>query len=317
MAGKKDPSLEAMRWMCILAVVCHHGISLQRHSPETVAQIRVLQDWLQWCVAGFFLVSGYLQPLGRPLASQFLGRARRLLVPYLAVSLLAFGSVSVLHHSGLQAYPEPETLNLASLAAKLVWLAGFGPQLYFLPYLLLAWVLVVPSLRWIPPRWAFLPFLALLAAQTAFWTPPLGILGPGLDKLAAYALAFSLGVSLRAREGAGEGRLVLFSIAAGAGWSVSTGQWWALSLAFPTAMRWALARLPVGGLVGRLQYLGSPGGIYLWHAPLVLPACSKVLGMVGILDWPNYLLSCGASCVVALVLDRFLASFRATRWLTL
>lgn len=317
MIKQKDAALEAMRWICILAVVLHHGISVQRHSPDTIAGIRTLQEWLQWCVPGFFLVSGFLQPLGRPLGSQFLARARRLLLPYVVVSILGFLAVAGLHFSGLQSYPESQTLTLPILARQIFWLAGFGPQMYFLPYLLLVWVLVVPVLRFVPARWVVFLFAGLVALQGAVWMFPLGVLGPGLDKLVGYATAFALGVSMRAWGHEREGLFALATVGTGTMAALATGQLWMVSLVVPAAMKWALSKVPLEGIVAALGKLGSPGGIYLWHTPLVLPACSKVLGSLGILDWPNYVVSCLMACAVSLAIGRILSHFRATRWITL
>lgn len=317
MTKQKDAALEAMRWICIVAVVLHHGISVQRHSPSTIEEIKVLQEWLQWCVPGFFLVSGFLQPLGRPLGSQFLARSRRLLLPYVVVSILGFLAVAGLQVSGLQSYPEAQTLTIPYLATQLLWLAGFGPQMYFLPYLLLVWMLVVPLTRFVPGRGIVFVFAGLLAMQGATWMFPSGVLGPGLDKLLGYATAFAGGVSMRAWGRENEGRFALVATGLGILAALATGHAWMVSLVVPTAMKWALSKLPLEGLVVALGRLGSPGAIYLWHTPLVLPACSKVLGAAGLLDWPNYAVSCLMACAAALAIGRILSRFRATRWISL
>lgn len=305
----RDSAIEALRWISIVAVVLHHGISLQRQSPETVSQILEFKHWIEWCVPAFFYVSGRLfrsaplTGLPRTLAS----RARRLLVPYLAVSLVSFAVLSALQRSQLWAGSSADEVRIGAFLEKIVWLAGFGPQLYFLPYLFIVGALTSMLALLLPTRWLSTVAGAIVLVVGFGWMFPDTVLGSGLERLAIFLYCYCLGASDRALT-ALPARLHLgatFLLAAALGLSLAS--LWPLSLAVPPLAYRALKRIPTAPAIRFLERFGNPSGIFLWHAPILLPGASVALGLLNVRDWPNYLASAFLACIASLVVDRIVA----------
>jgi len=311
----RDFGIESLRWIAIVAVVMHHGVFRQRQSPETVEQIMRLKEWIEWCVPAFFYLSGLLFRSGTSAlsASYLATRAKRLLVPYAIVSTLAFAALLALHHSGIWSYPRPEELRLGHFFRLTAWLVGFGPQFYFLPYLFLVG-LAAALLAWkVPARWMSTVAAALFALCGFGWLMPETVLGPGLERVPAFLLAFALGVSDRGWTG--KGRHVHF---AGAllvlgGIGLGLGTWWPVSIWIPLALYRILGLLPARRVIEALDRVGNPGAIFLWHAPILLPAASFLLGRLGVLDWSNYLLSVSVACLGALAVDSIIRKIPVLR----
>lgn len=305
----RDFAIESLRWLAILAVVMHHGISRQRQSPATVEQILLLKEWIEWCVPAFFYVSGRLfRPSSAGEFFQHLaGRARRLLIPYALVSGLSFSALWVLHNSGLWRHSQPQELEIGSFVHALVWLVGFGPQLYFLPYLFVVGLLAGIVAMILPKRWLSAFALVLFLVCGFGWMMPSTVLGPSLQRIPAFLFSFCLGISDRAWNDKGARVHLATSLFAMAATCLAAGDWWPLSVAAPLVLYRLLARLPTAPIIRRLDRIGSPGGIFLWHAPLVLPASSSLLGALGIVDWGNYLLSVIIACIASLMVSKLIA----------
>lgn len=305
----RDQTIEALRWISIVAVVFHHGISVQRQSPETIEQIMSFRSWIEWCVPAFFYLSGRLfRPASLAgLPGALSARARRLLVPYVLVSLLSFAALAILQWSHLWASPSPEELRVAVLIEKLVWLAGFGPQLYFLPYLFLVGAFASALATSIPARWlSTITGIALLVVGFG-WMFPDTVLGPGLERLAIFLYCYCLGASDRALDALPARIHLAATTVLAVALALVLSACWPLSLAVPPLLYRALRRFPTTPAVRFLENFGKPGGIFLWHAPILLPACSVALGILHVRDWANYILSVLLACIAALVVDRIVA----------
>lgn len=296
--------------MSIVAVVLHHGIVTRSLSPEAIDQILAFKLWIEWCVPAFFYVSGRLlrRSGAGDFAVQTIRRARRLLIPYIGVSLLSFLLLWVAAKLGAWSFSGESNLTFAALGTKLLWLSGFGPQLYFLPYLFLVGLLASAALLLVPTRWISLLAAALFLWVGFGWMFPYTALGEGLQQIPAFLLAFSLGASDKAWEG-NRGESVHFAATSLGACALAfhLGVTWPLALAVPLLLYRLLRRIPLRRVVEALDQLGNPGGIFLWHAPILLPACSVALSFLHVRDWPNYLLSCLAAIALSLVIDAFVA----------
>lgn len=307
---RRDHAIEALRWMSILAVVLHHGIVKRSQSPETIDQIHSFKLWIEWCVPAFFYVSGrLLRSSGtRDFAVQTLKRARRLLVPYIGVSFLSFLLLWLAANLGSWSFTGESDLTFRALGIKLVWLSGFGPQLYFLPYLFLVGLLASAAVLLVPTRWLSVLAAALFLWVGFGWMLPYTALGQGLQQIPAFLLAFSLGVSDKAWEGSrGELAHAAATTLGACALAFHLDASWPIALAIPLLLYRLLRRIPLRRVVEALDRLGNPGGIFLWHAPILLPACSVALSFLHVRDWPNYLLSCFAAIAFSLVIDAFVA----------
>lgn len=315
MERRRDYGIEALRWLAILAVVMHHGISRQRLSEVTIDQIMILKDWIEWCVPAFFYVSGRL--FRGSSTFEFFhsvgSRARRLLVPYFVVSLLSFALLWSVHQTGAWQHSNPEELLILDLIHKLVWLVGFGPQLYFLPYLFVVGTLSGILALIVPPKsLSTLSFIIFLIVGFG-WLMPNTVLGPGLERLPAFLLSFCLGVSDKALS-LTPSRIHLFGITIGLSLvSFAINDFWPISIAAPLFLYRILSNISMEPFIKRLEKFGNPGAIFLWHAPLVLPACSTILGVMGVMNWSNYLLSVLFSCMASLAIGRIIAKIPGLR----
>lgn len=309
MDKKRDYGIESLRWISMLAVVMHHGISHQRFSPRTIDQIMAFKDWIEWCVPAFFYISGRLfrSSAASDLARSLPSRARRLLTPYLLVSFASFAALWTLHHTGIWRHSRPEELLFGDLLHKLVWLVGFGPQLYFLPYLFLVGLLAGIAALAIPRCWLSTAAFALFVLCGFGWVMPDTVLGPGLERLPAFLLSFCLGVTDRSCS-PGFARIHLAAVlAATAAIGLLLHDAWPLSIAVPLLLYRVFDRLPTASAIRFLDRAGTPGSIFLWHAPLVLPACSTLLGALGVANWGNYLLAVVLACIASFGISRIVA----------
>lgn len=311
---KRDFAIEALRWIAIVAVVLHHGISRQRQSPETVDQILLFKNWIEWCVPAFFYISGQLfrPPTAGSFAGHILGRARRLLVPYALVSSLSFALMWALHNSGAWTHSQPQELQFEMFLHQMAWLAGFGPQLYFLPYLFVIGILAGLLCLLVPGRWLSLSAFAVFLACGFGWMMPTTVLGPSLQRVPVFLLAFCLGISDRSWGTRSHLHLAV-ALLSSIGVAVAIRSAWPISVAAPLVLYRILSHIPLEPAIRRLERLGNPGAIFLWHAPILLPAASMTLGRVGVLDWPNYLLSVAAACVGAILVDKLVARIPVLR----
>lgn len=309
MNRKKDHGIEALRWISILAVVLHHGISRQRQSSETIDQILLLKDWLEWCVPAFFYVSGllFVAPRATGLLPFLAHRARRLLVPYLVVSTIAFVGLWTLHSTGLWKNPNPQDLEPGHLLHQLVWLTGVGPQMYFLPYLYLVGAVTAILALAIPARWLSTAAAGLILLSAFGWLMPHSVLGAGFERAPAFLFAFCMGVSDRVSASRFRTTLLVATVLGLACLAGFAGEAWPLSLAAPPLLYRIIRSLPIHHILGWLEKLGSPGAIFLWHAPIIQPAASLLLGALGILDWWNYLAAAVLACALSLGIDRVIA----------
>ncbi|HNY32489.1 MAG TPA: acyltransferase [Fibrobacteria bacterium] len=311
MGNKKDRDLaiEALRWIAILAVVFHHGISLSRHSQDTIEVVRQVKAWLGWCVPAFLAVSGAFVPRGRPFLEFVSTRARRLLVPFVSVSTLSwmgFSLIAMVFHLSADAH----LLDFQGFLLKMVFLEGFGPQLYFLTYLFFVaciWRGLSAFLSWGAVVGVLVCFLV---AQCHWFIEPLGLLGPGLDKPIPYALCFALGAWLY--QAKSESRLaalswlVVLSAAAGTA-AVLLHAVWPIEIVAGPWIYVALTLLKPGSWIPKTLWEWNSAAVYLWHAPIILMGFSVGLDAIGVRDGWNFVASCILSVPSSLVLDKFVS----------
>jgi peptidoglycan/LPS O-acetylase OafA/YrhL len=292
---RRDHTIETLRWIAILAVVAHHAVFPDRYSAATLEGIATFKRCIAWCVPAFFAISGALLRPKRPFANFVSQRSRRLLVPYLCMSLASFTAMWCLNAAGVYRIHDPRELGFGLLVQKIVFLEGFGPQLYFLSYLFVVSILVFGLRRLLSPAAVVVLLVAGLGAQCrwAFW--PAGSLGPGLDKILLFSVPFALAhwlVGLKA-EGSGRvwmvlGGLTLLAVVVG---TVSRTAW-PIEIVVPFWLYLGLSRFHLPSWLARARDRWSSGAVFLWHAPLLLPAVSILLQRIGIVQGWNFVLSC-------------------------
>lgn len=318
MSGERVKEIDLLRWISILAVVVHHGLSQSRHSRETIEAVNSLRSMLGWCVPAFLSISGVFADRNQPLVRFLSSRALRLLVPFVCVSAISYVGMLVVSSFVDLAGATNAELDPHLFIVKLVFLSGYGPQMYFLPYLFLVAVICRGLFRWLGPGGTVLALAVILSWQCAAWVVPRGLLGPGLDKLVPFALCFALGrwlfplvssdpVGALVRTG------VVTVAAAVASWTMAVV--WPIDIVVPLWLFLLLRSTRMADLIpARILRLNS-GAVFLWHAPILLMGTSVVLDRLGIRDGWNFASSCALVVPLSLAVNAAVGKMPGGRFL--
>jgi peptidoglycan/LPS O-acetylase OafA/YrhL len=315
---EKQPGLlgvDILKHLLALCVIIQHMTSRARYSPATNSRIAHAAFFAQWAVLVFFLIAGYFFRLKResgffPTLSTHIQRyAKRLLVPFFFFSILY---TFAMHALG--------KVELRDAWIAIVTLHGVGMQMYFLSFLFL--VVLIAALVQIFSGFSYRRELALLLLmQTvlialAMHFPTSSVTGESYYLLPLYLLSFLFGrlLALVQQHHAEKvaflfGGIVLLCcalalrdvrfcfIAAGV---AAFGIALYLSLFLPSR------RAP-----------GS-GGVYLLHTPVVNFGLSVLLMKLGIVEWPNAVLSVVATYILCLAFTLWFIKARpGIRWMLL
>jgi fucose 4-O-acetylase-like acetyltransferase len=299
---------DAYKFVAIVAVISAHLPPGGRFDGEAWATVQSIQDLTGWCVLAFFAVSGVLlrPSLERPIGAELIKRARRLLIPWLAFSVFYKVAVLALTLAGVIKNAQPIPSGGWDLLRWVVQPAD--PQLYFLLYLFLMQVFLLFLHRLndcVPLIVGVVAFLS----WSVFLFPDSGaplLHGASLQLVPLYFafLTFGLfcGSSLK-RVAVVSALACLASLII----AVTRGNWlvawqlvapWVLLLAL-RAGEGSPALKPVACL-GRFS-----GGVYVWHAPLIMGAVSIV---------SVALLGSGFTAVLATVVLCFACSALVGTW---
>jgi surface polysaccharide O-acyltransferase-like enzyme len=307
MSAERDRAIEMLRWVSMLAVVAHHAVFPGRYSPRTLQAIAHFREFVAWCVPAFFAISGALLRTEGSYAAFAAVRSRRLLVPYLTVSVLSFSAMCAVAASGLRFLRDSSSLDPKLFLVKILVLEGYGPQLYFLTYLFVV-SLIVAGLRRFLSAWATTILLVvLLVLQSALWLAPRGSLGPGLDKFILFSVPFALGhwlAQLKRTSPRGAWLVLSVSTLVSAVASLAFRIAWPFEIVVPFWIYLLLSRSGLPRLGASFLDRWSSGAVFLWHAPLVLPALSISLDRIGVTQGWNYAFSCLLSVPLSLGIDR-------------
>jgi fucose 4-O-acetylase-like acetyltransferase len=301
-------SFDCFKFLAMAGVIIAHLPPGGRFDSAAWATIELAQKATGWCVLAFFVVSGALFQSGisRSPGPELARRAVRLLVPWLSFSLfykilvcgLAFGGVI------------KNTQQIPRDGSDLwQWLMDpADPQLYFLLYLFVmqAFLLLLHRVNGRAPlivgAMAFLLWFILLVPESGV---PL-LHGPSLKLVPLYFafLTFGLfcGTSLkRVALVSALGSLMAPLIA------VTQGSWLiACQLVAPWILLMVLCAGEGWSALKPLAWLGRfSGGVYVWHAPLIIGAVSIA---------SVTLLGHGFAAVIATILLSFVCAAAVGAW---
>jgi fucose 4-O-acetylase-like acetyltransferase len=304
-----------MRWISIVVVVFHHCVFVSRYDPGLVRAIVEVKSRLGWCVPVFFFASGFLAPAAGPVGRHLLRRAERLLAPYVLVSAIHFVSLFVLWKVGIWRHTDPTDTSVPEFLRRLVCLEGTGPQMYFLPYLLVVSLVVVPARRFLGAFPAVLLMVLGLAIQCVVWIQPTESLGAGAEKLLHYGVAFACGAWFASRPRRSE--LLPVALLGVAAFLAAhfAGSRWPIDLWVPTLLYAILVRTPLPAWLAKASARWNPGSIYLWHAPVMLPALSVLLFAAHVGGLANLVLAILIACPACLALGSLVARLPGGRYL--
>lgn len=312
----REGAIDAFRWICILAVLVQHSVFPSRQSTDTVAALLVAKEWLSWCVVGFFLVSGWLANPRDAGWNGIRNRTSRLLKPFLGVNVVLALILVAMSYAGLPIPQDYQPLDPWFHVRQLVSLQGLGPQFYFLPCLLILGGIALVVVRMLGRRWAVVVAVAIATLAATIHGIPEAAYGAQLDRYPLYALSFCFGMALREDP---RSKLVWSLVVIGLVVGVvlatrgeATTIFFAV-LSVPLFMGFrSLVRGPVSWLVP-----WSSGALFLWHAPLVMTACSMLMAKLGYGDGWELVGMWLGTIVVCQLLHRIVRRTRLATYLTL
>ena len=306
-------AIDALKGVSIIGVVCIHSNFQSRYNGAALAFVDTLQMLFAWSVLAFFFAAGFVRfsrERTEGLASFIRRRALQLLVPCAILSVSNRVALEFLSGLGLARLTETRTL--------LNWLLPVPPQFYFLPVLfMLSSGLEILNRASPFGRLITASALTLLSALAAGFSDRSVPNGPALSLLPFYFSAYCSGAVGGLVAGpepwrTGQKMTLLGGLAAGLVvlmiWKHQLG--WFFMAPFLALLFWC-ARNTV--LSTALAWLGKrSGAIYLWHAPLLLPATSLLVVHIGMNGLPAVVVVLVLSISLSLLTGTMIAKY--DRW---
>jgi len=318
--GTRIAELDCLRGLAILGVLMLHSCFKDRFTQETMAVQTIMARLFDWSVLAFFFSSGYLHERSEPLAVTVKKKGKSLLLPFFLYNAFYLVFFTVIKSMGWIQNVSLE-MNFHWLANGLVLSPAF--QLYFLVYLFLISTFV-GGVDKLPKPYGGRAYWLLLVIVLSFYLIrgyPESSCGQYYSRIPLYLAAFLSGVISRPFF---ENR---FKIKHAWIWAVALlvvlimlvcMQLPRLSLAVPPLLVGLARTVPKLMNARWLLLMGSmSGSIYLWHTPILLPACTKLLAHFEIPSLVNLFTSIGLTLTVCLLarlgLDLFYAKVLKTR----
>jgi fucose 4-O-acetylase-like acetyltransferase len=274
-ANERDLPLDGLKGLAIVGVLFAHMSFTSRFSDNALFWLSVAKNIFGWCVLAFFFCAGKLTHFDGNDSNDLLffikKRAKRLLIPCLTFSLTYKICLILIKHVADLGQPIPLPGRNIFKWCDFVFFPA-GPQFYFLPYLFI--ISLVSALAFaLIKQFAILSWVVLISVALfyAVYPAPLLPFGQSWVLIPGYVLSFWLGL-ISTQD-----------------WRQHRFWWWALICGICIlciiqnrftyvyfilpAMLYSLLRkiTPLSVLL----YLGRKSGcIYVWHDPILLPACS-------------------------------------------
>ena len=307
--GVRSSAIDGLKGLAIIGVLFAHADFSGRFSVSALKFVDDGQTLLGWCVIAFFFASGYLGAAKRDESfwSYIAERSKRLLLPCMIFSvtykvlLLILGLVGALD----KAYGFPDALF--ELVRFIV--LPVGPQFYFLLYLFVICVSVEVLRRLIATEVIFLLGLVLVSLFQ-LWNPASQPYGPDYALVGPYCLAYIAGLSFNSwAKNSLTQLLVVVAIAL-----------LSITLRLDIFVYLAVC-ISLFILANQVQpaaffvFLGRrSSGIFVWHAPIMLPMCSLVAVAVvgtGVVSLLVALCTCITLCIAV---ERVVYKYSLLRW---
>ena len=310
--GTRIAELDCLRGLAIFGVLVLHSCFENRFTRETMVVQTIMARLFDWSVLAFFYCSGYLHDRSVPFAVAVKKRAKSLLLPFFLYNALyaMFFAVAIPMNWVQNVSFE---INSHWLANGLVLSPAF--QLYFLLYLFLISTFVsgVDELPKPYDGWVYWFLLAMVLAFYLIRGYPESSCGQYYTRIPLYLAAFLAGAISRP----------FFEQ------HLKNNHAWMLAVALVTVLvmlvylqRLCLSLMVPPLLVGLartvpkimnsrvLLLMGAlSGSIYLWHTPILLPACTRLLAHFGVPSLINLFASIGLTVVICLLVRLGFDSF--------
>jgi peptidoglycan/LPS O-acetylase OafA/YrhL len=292
-----DGALDLLKCVLVLGVVLQHS-GFSRFNIGEQELVAGLRHFFSLVVVGFFWAAGFLIKPNEAFQVFLKKRFSRLLMPFIAVSLINWISLTSLAHVTGRGFGYDYTLP--DLGWVLISLQGVGPQMYFLPYLFLLQSVAFLIERKLSAPWVHAVLSLLLLLLWVVTDADFKQAGPSLGNVSLYASAVFLGMACRhfnTPSAMWIGALGVVPVLAGCAF-LPPGLWhdvccWIAPAALYFAFKQCGARAAWTGING------DTFAVFLWHTPILMP----FLSFLSVWLFPRGYLALLATVLGAIVLS--------------
>lgn len=273
--------LDSLKGLAIIGVVIAHSAFRARLGENVISLVEQLQLIFGWCVIAFFFSSGYLaKPIENTSASiiQFVKhRAKRLLVPSIVFSITYKLIFLFLSQTG---YFSWEIQFPGSPYEMVLFIfQPVGPQFYFLNYLFCISIGVTLLLSWTTIGFLQIFGAFLFTGSYFLFDAPISGYGPDMALLPIYTAAYMIGLLISRYPLSRKCSAYYFIwIAVVLVLSAFEKSFVFVYLLVPPTIMFLFKKWENLNRAMRSLRLGEySSGIYVWHAPLLMPFLSIVM----------------------------------------
>lgn len=273
----RDLRIDAIKGIAIIGVIIAHMTFESRFEPLTILIIDHLQKIFGWCVIAFFFTSGLLfkdiNNRNRKWFFNFIyNRFKRLIIPCFVFSITYKVILYFLFLSGRFSWssPIPNSIN----ETLLFFFQPIGPQFYFLVYLFVISVTMALFQCFVSNDNIFIISLLFLVLSFAIEPPNVGY-GEALTLVPLYIYCYISGVLLSSNSFKSS-YYIKISLAPLL-LSIYINNYIACYILAPITLSYLFFRYSEILILLPIIKIGKySAGIYVWHAPIILPFVSIV-----------------------------------------
>jgi hypothetical protein len=277
--------IDALKGLAIVGVVVAHISFEGRLSLDSLEAVSWLKYLLGWCVIAFFFASGLLYR-GTPVSRQGLfayakKKFIRLIVPCITFSITYRLILVGIYMTGYFSWESPLPSTIAE-GIDFIF-SPIGPQFYFLYYLFIVTTVVATIEYLLSKEILLIASMIFLPLLYMFILVPESGFGPEYELLPIYCYSYLAGGALSIQNRSEKIRrmfMVLVPVLATIYLSNNYIACYILIVFLLYTLFYSLPLLTTYLNKTGLGYYSS--GIYVWHAPIVLPfvsiVCVKVIG---------------------------------------
>jgi hypothetical protein len=304
--------VDALKAIAIVGVVFAHIAFEGRLEPRTLAITQYIQLALGWCVIAFFMASGFLmQSQVKNISTVFSSlkkRFLRLILPCVVFSISYKLILWGLYLTGKFSWVSPAPSNLTEVIEFIF--SPVGPQFYFLYYLFVVSCVFSLLNIFLAVNKIFLFSVVLFPIIYEFIDIPQGGYGPGYNLVPFYWFAYVAGHYIS--KSSANIRFYFYTLLTV---SISFASFISSSytpfyIIVPFFLMLAFTSMPkITKVIDNTMIGKFSSGIYVWHAPIVLPfvsiVCVKVIGGQPIVLLPIVVLTLIVSIVLSWITFKF------------
>jgi len=277
--------IDALKGVAIVGVVFAHIALEGRLELITVEATKSIQSTLGWCVLAFFWTSGFLTQRRQNSITDVYGfvkqRFLRLVLPCVVFSISYKVILWVLYFTGAFSWEYSAPLNIQEVLEFA--LKPVGPQFYFLYYLFGISSVFSLVCSFLEQKVFFLFSATLLPILYLIIDIPQSGYGPDSSLIPFYFFSYVAGVCISNFSGKQQLLAILMFLLSVFLVSIIGKSIIPLYILIPCILQFYFKKVPrLAKLIDITKVGKFSSGIYVWHAPIVLPfvsiVCVKVFG---------------------------------------